>query len=267
MEDNLFSIHGNESSIIYKVIAGSFKTKENAEQRIVTLQSKGVVSFIYTTTISDSIWYRVQAGAFSNRQNAEKTLDIVRKIGIKDAFILTESDLPSNDPTTAYTILGETTLTSEQMNQYINTINPQAIELGAHYTAIGQDYGVRGDIAFAQAMHETNFLRFTGVVQPDQNNFAGIGAIGGEIQGDRFASPEEGVLAHIQHLFAYASTKPLPDKHPLVDSRFHLVKRGSAQTWVELNGKWAVPGDGYGQSILNLYERMLVATKTKYKSK
>lgn len=33
-----------------------------------------------------------------------------------------------------------------------------------------------------------------------------------------------------------------------------------APTWVALNGKWAVPGDNYGQSILDLYKRMLEST-------
>jgi N-acetylmuramoyl-L-alanine amidase len=57
------------------------------------------------------------------------------------------------------------------------------------------------------------------------------------------------VLAHLQHLYAYASTKPLTDGYPLVDPRFNHVARGSAPTWVGFNGKWAVPGTTYGQSI------------------
>ena len=56
----------------------------------------------------------------------------------------------------------------------------------------------------------------------------------------------------MQHLYAYASAKPLPDRYPLIDPRFDLVKRGSTTTWVRLNGKWAVPGTHYGQSILGL---------------
>ncbi|MFC0561963.1 hypothetical protein [Halalkalibacter alkalisediminis] len=84
-----------------------------------------------------------------------------------------------------------------------------------------------------------------------------MGASGPNDPGASFATPREGVLAHIQHLFAYASTNPLPDKYPLVDPRFDLVKRGSANTSISLNGKWAVPGHNYGQSILNLYERII----------
>jgi N-acetylmuramoyl-L-alanine amidase len=40
-----------------------------------------------------------------------------------------------------------------------------------------------------------------------------------------------------------------------VDPRFSLVTRGSAKNWTDLNGKWAVPGTTYGQSILSVYKR------------
>lgn len=141
------------------------------------------------------------------------------------------------------------------MNQFVKTINEDAIALGNYYLTFGEYYGIRGDIAFAQVMHETDYLRFTGVVQPDQNNFAGIGATGTNNSGASFDTPREGVLAHLQHLFAYASEDALPDEYPLVNPRFDLVTRRSAKTWTDLNGKWAVPGDNYGQSILN--ERMI----------
>jgi N-acetylmuramoyl-L-alanine amidase len=74
-------------------------------------------------------------------------------------------------------------------------------------------------------------------VNRGQNNFAGIGATGGDVRGASFSTPEEGVLAHLQHLYAYATTNPLPTQYSLVDPRFHLVQRGSAPTWTALNGK------------------------------
>ena len=42
--------------------------------------------------------------------------------------------------------------------------------------------GVKAEVAFAQAMMETGFLKFGGDVKKDQYNFAGIGAIGGDHQ-------------------------------------------------------------------------------------
>ncbi|HEX2508338.1 MAG TPA: glucosaminidase domain-containing protein, partial [Miltoncostaeaceae bacterium] len=40
----------------------------------------------------------------------------------------------------------------------------------------GHAQGVRGDIAFAQAMLETGYLRYGGQVLPADHNFGGIGA-------------------------------------------------------------------------------------------
>jgi N-acetylmuramoyl-L-alanine amidase len=154
-------------------------------------------------------------------------------------------------------ILGPTLLSPEQMDAYVKTIHPEAPELGLYYSRFGGYYGIRGDVAFAQAMHETDYFRYTGVVRSSQNNYAGIGATGGDVRGASFGTPEEGVLAHLQHLYAYATADPIPDHYPLVDPRFGLVSRGSAPAWVDLNGKWAVPGNHYGQSILNLFGRMV----------
>lgn len=244
-----------DNGTLYKVIAGSFQSKENAKNRVDYLQSNGIESFVVAVTISGEQWYRVQAGVFSNRNNAETRLEAVRNAGIEDAFIITENG--GQEDTSGYPILGQTFLSPELMNQFVKDINASAVEIGSYYLTFGEYYGIRGDIAFAQAMHETDFLRFTGIVQPEQNNFCGLGATGPDNPGASFDTPGEGVLAHMQHLFAYASTDPLPDEYPLVDPRFDLVTRGSAPTWVDLNGKWAVPGDNYGQSILNLYERMI----------
>ncbi|MFK2827110.1 N-acetylmuramoyl-L-alanine amidase [Bacillus sp. B190/17] len=251
---------GNNSGTVYKVIAGSFKTKENAEERVSSLRSKSVESFVYSITISGELWYRVQAGAFSTRENAEKRLEEVKQAGIKEAFIVSEAVSPKPDDPSGYSILGPTFLSPEQMDQYAKTANPNAIKLGNDYFTFGEYYGIRGDVAFAQALHETNFFRFTGVVQSSQNNFCGLGTTGPDQPGASFSTPKEGVLAHIQHLFAYASTKALPDKYPLVDPRFNLVSRGSAPTWTDLNGKWAVPGTDYGQMVLSIYERKINAT-------
>jgi len=248
----------SDSGSLYKVIAGSFKKKDNAKKLIATLNKKGINSFIAPATISGETWYRVQAGAFTKRKNAEKRLEAVKHAGFKDAYILTDEANVNNDG--GYAILGQTYLSPHHMNQYVKEINADAIKLGQYYLTLGAYYGIRGDVAFAQAMHETDYLRFTGVVQPEQNNFAGIGATGPDNPGASFDTPRDGVLAHLQHLYAYATDEPLPKEYPLIDPRFDLVDRGSAPTWVDLNGKWAVPGDNYGQSILGLYEKMVKST-------
>lgn len=244
--EKAFNLERKVSQIIYKVIAGSFKSKKNAEERVNELKSKGIESFIVTLTMSGELWYRVQAGAFTNKKNAENTLSQIKALGINDAYIITED----------VSIKGAVHLTPEQMNQYVKSVNPDALSIADYYSEFGKYYGIRGDMAFAQSLLETNYFKFTGIVKKEQNNFAGIGATGPDNPGISFDTPKDGVLAQIQHLFAYATNDPLPNKYPLVDPRFDRVDRGSAPTWIDLNGKWAVPGDTYGQSILRIYDEM-----------
>ena len=115
--------------------------------------------------------------------------------------------------------------------------------------------GVRADVVFCQAMWETGWLGFGGDVDPAQCNFAGLGATGGGAQGAWFPDVRTGVRAQVQHLKAYASYEPLNNE--CVDPRFGLVDRGVAPTLPELNGRWAVPGETYGQDIMRLINEMI----------
>ena len=114
--------------------------------------------------------------------------------------------------------------------------------------------GVRADVVFAQAMHETNWLRFGGDVSPDQCNFAGIGATGNGAHGNSFKDVRTGIRAQVQHLKAYASTDGLVN--PVVDPRFNYVQRGCATTVKALGGRWAV-GAGYGDAIISYLNEAL----------
>jgi len=106
--------------------------------------------------------------------------------------------------------------------------------------------GLRAEVVFAQAMHETGWLRFGGDVKPEQCNFAGIGATGG-VPGHSFESVRIGLRAQVQHLKAYASTASLNQE--CVDPRFHLVTRGIAPLVEDLGGRWAVDA-GYGTRLV-----------------
>lgn len=109
--------------------------------------------------------------------------------------------------------------------------------------------GVNHDIAFAQMMLETGYLKFTGDVSKLQNNFCGLGAIGEGVPGLSFNTVEEGVRAHIQHLKAYASMDSL--NHKKVDDRYGKIKRGIAPEIRHLTGRWATD-PLYDQKIVQL---------------
>ena len=114
--------------------------------------------------------------------------------------------------------------------------------------------GVKAEILFAQAMLETGWLQFGGSVKASQCNFGGIGAVNATAGGASFDDVRTGLRAQVQHLKAYASTEPL--KNACVDPRFKKVERGVAPCVEDLNGRWAVPGDGYGQRVSSLAARV-----------
>lgn len=264
---------------LYHVIAGSFKEKQHAKNRVAFLNQQQIEAIIKETQISGDTYYRVQAGAFRKRANANRRITELKKMGIAEPFLTTsgsssatssdsdssnhskssngstEGSKEDSNPSTE-TIRGDTRLTAAQIDDYAEHLYSKAPKLGSYYEEFGKHYGIRGDIAFAQALHETDNFRFTGIVNPEQHNYCGLGATGPDHSGASFETPEKGVLAHIQHLYAYATDDALPEGYSLIDPRFKEVKRGSAKTWAALNGKWAVPGKGYGQTIVRKYKQM-----------
>jgi hypothetical protein len=101
---------------------------------------------------------------------------------------------------------------------------------------------------------ETGWLRFTGLVRPEMNNFCGMGATGGTRTGHTFTSEQEGVRAHIQHLKAYATTDTL--KNTIIDPRYALVEpKGKAPTITQLAGAWATDTE-YAIKIKSVLKRM-----------
>lgn len=182
------------------------------------------------------------------------------------AAFLHRLDSRANRPTGAqlYSIMGESSASAKQMVAYFTSVDARYPE--SAYESKGaptidafaqivveeaQAEGVKAEIVFCQAMKETGWLRFGGSVKPDQCNFAGLGATGGSVSGAVFPDVRTGIRAQVQHLKAYASTEPLVNK--CVDPRFSYVKRGSATTLGSLNGKWAVPGNNYGEDIFEMF--------------
>jgi hypothetical protein len=106
-------------------------------------------------------------------------------------------------------------------------------------------------------IHETGYGNYGGSVTPEQNNYAGIGATGGGVPGYSFSTAELGVKAHVAHMVAYAYPYDVaPWTNSATDPRYDAVNpRGVAQALRDLDGRWAVPGIGYGSRI----ERHVVA--------
>ena len=197
-----------------------------------------------------------------------KNMDSVRN---DVAALMGSAAEPPASPEGKTAIMGKAQATARQMALFCQSKNADpklpscSIEqLAAYFIEEGEVEGVRGDVAFAQSLHETGYFKYGGIVLPEQNNYAGIGAVNGSGTGGgaSFPDPRTGVRAQIQHLKAYASTEPLAND--CVDPRFSLVVRGSAPyvEWLGAadnpNGKgWAVPGAGYGAKVITLLTQIM----------
>lgn len=143
------------------------------------------------------------------------------------------------------------------------------------YERTSLSVGIDPFLVVAQNFHETDYMRswWSG---PSRNNFAGIG-VTGEIskepklgfvyhalakvykKGHVFLNHPDAVKAHIGHLLSYMYRDDEMNALQLSISAFSPRKRfinpairGTVLRLQDLNGKWAVPGKTYGQSIAKL---------------
>lgn len=138
-------------------------------------------------------------------------------------------------------------------------VDPRFREIARWYKYYGEGWHVRWDYAFYQMVLETNYLSYRrgdgqhGDVRETQNNFAGIGATGGGVRGERFPDVKTGVHAQIQHLVAYSGERlaaPVAKRtRENQDDIIKLAQRlGRPVTFGDLARRWAADR-AYGKSI------------------
>ena len=298
--DVFISLHSNAcgtESVDYPVVYRAYDNKNNVDTLALKLAKKvgelmGTTQAGRTATRKNSSggeYYGVLRGAravgtpyymliehsFHTNTKATKWLSKdanLDKLAVAEADILAEFfGMESSTETEKTAIMGKAQATAQQMALFCRSKNstPQLTscsleQLAEMFIEEGEAEGVRGDVAFAQSLHETGYFKFGGIVLPTQNNYAGIGALNGNATGQAasFPDPRTGVRAQIQHLKAYASTEALVNA--CVDPRFSLVARGVAP-YVEWLGAadnpqgrgWAVPGAGYGANIVKLLGQIM----------
>lgn len=298
--DVFISLHSNAcgtESVDYPVVYRAYDNKNNVDTLALKLAKKvgelmGTTQAGRTATRKNSSggeYYGVLRGAravgtpyymliehsFHTNTKATKWLSKdanLDKLAVAEADILAEFfGMESSTETEKTAIMGKAQATAQQMALFCRSKNstPQLTscsleQLAEMFIEEGEAEGVRGDVAFAQSLHETGYFKFGGIVLPTQNNYAGIGALNGNATGQAasFPDPRTGVRAQIQHLKAYASTESLVNE--CVDPRFSLVARGVAP-YVEWLGAadnpqgrgWAVPGAGYGANIVKLLGQIM----------
>jgi hypothetical protein len=186
---------------------------------------------------------------------AEQMLDGARR----ELRVAQASDVPvPYDPGATdrwqLSIAGESVLTPEELTAWFEHVGGRSraaapvADLARWYVEEGAAEGLRGDVAFAQAVLETG--GFTNDDTVRFNNYAGIGHCDSCPTGWSFPSPQQGVRAQIQLLKSYVFERP--------EYRFDLVDRrlrgpaGCCQTWNQLTGVWA-SASHYGPSLLAIY--------------
>lgn len=202
--------------------------------------------------------YKVQV-KLTDDNGIQTTLSI-KKVG------MTKSGGQDGDK---YPIMGTTETNLNQMVAYYNdnaeypafyesSDAPTIKAFCKLYLSESKAEGVKAEVAFVQAMKETNFLRYGGDVKISQYNFAGLGATGGGASGASFPNVKTGIRAQIQHLKAYATTEEL--NNTCVDPRYIYVTKGCAPyvEWLGINenplGKGWATDPGYGNDIVERIE-------------
>ena len=155
------------------------------------------------------------------------------------------------------TILGPATLTVAELRAWWEStgraqparLRIAIADLIALYISEGDAEGVRGDLAFAQAVVETGY--FTNR-DTELNNYAGIAHYDDAASGSAFPNPLTGVRAQIQLLKKFA----VGNDAPFANIDVAPNAGASATTWGGLAGTWA-SSTSYWTSLSTLYQAML----------
>lgn len=159
-------------------------------------------------------------------------------------------------------VLGPSALDANQLvawyeaNGYADFTPASITELANWYITYGAIEGLRGDIAFAQAVLETGGFSSSDAIS--LNNYAGIGHCDTCSSGWAFPSPVGGVIGQSQLLRIFAGADPPPSPPPVLPALTpaHEPEFGCCSTWEALTGVWATDAF-YGSEILGIYQDML----------
>ena len=156
-------------------------------------------------------------------------------------------------------LLGPSRIDAAHLAAFVSSHNPRTTvtieELAEIFLQEGAALGVRADLAWTQSIIETGFFHFPdrGMVHPQDNNFAGIGACDSCSSGHGYNDARMGVRAQMQLLRGYADPTTLEDAMIRPPKSY----RGSAPTWWQMgNGHWAT-APNYAAAITSMYGRLL----------
>ena len=159
-------------------------------------------------------------------------------------------------------ILGEPQVSYQQIESFIKSVktaNKLAIELLPLFWRAAINNGIRPEILYSQALVETGYFNFGGVLNASFHNTCGLKTTkgGGDYEANahmRFKSWADGIQAHADHLGLYAGAKNCPKYSPetknytnekykangtTLDPRHFTYLYGKCKTVKSLTGTWA----------------------------
>ena len=188
-------------------------------------------------------------------------------------------------------ILNKPSATQEQCQEWINNV-PNAHPLAKALIPSLWDSAIKNGIdpvvLIAQAMKETGYFNFKGVIRPNFCNTCGLKVTkGGGAQDPgahkRFEYWEDGIQAHADHLALYAGSPNFPKYSPdcssypneqykingnTTDPRHFACLHGKCKTVESLGGNWA-PSSSYGEDIVRMAQQIIdtVVPKNEFEQK
>lgn len=254
----------HEVSSLVKSDAKSVVTTANTERQLAVAMSKDRT----TLTEADAASRQAEAEVVADRASvgadrvtlasAQTALGAAQK-----AQTTALTGLGGPAPDGSPTIMGTAALETAQMagwfdsSYYKDRTAATPAQLTAWYLRQGKAEGVRGDVAFAQAVVETG-----GFSSPDAinlNNYAGIGHCDSCGAGLAFPSPEGGVEGQMQVLRVFANPRGTPLTQPAVIPAVAPGGEfggGCCPSWQSLTGHYATD-PLYGQTVLSVYKSIL----------
>jgi hypothetical protein len=270
-QNDAADIRISNGGLYYAVPSSVIEINKDNPGKMVTFPATGsdIIEIVFLVDDNVPIMLRF-------RRNAQQDCFVVFSVTVhtRPYYLQSQNELPSlyirstriittdevyatPSPTGSQALLGTGRLDERNIILYIRGQNPNVSyiveNLISTYIREARIEGINHDIAIAQMLYTTDFLR--NLERLRTHNYAGFAQTSG--WSGSFRDMTEGVQAHIQHLKGYAGG-PLTSRN--VDPRYEvLVQRnliGRAGTLDQLYGFWAVDSATYKRNIERILEGM-----------
>jgi len=220
--------------------------------------SDGRINPKQALTRAEAVTFIYRAMKFTGAVNENYTPVIPEPTVAPQNTYVPEPVIPNQNQTP---LLGSSQISVEQAVNWAKSKNAAQIfiDVAPIYWKYGELTGIRPEVLYVQAALETGYGTYKGRVLPEMNNWAGIkkyGATGDATEDhESFATPDDGVRGHFNHMSAYVGVEPVGETHGRYKSVKTLAWAGTVKFVEELSGKWC-PLTDYGQKIVNLLNEM-----------